>query len=438
MAADQRPQSDEELARLLRDACAEDLDPGAAERIAEGAWARAAKLQASGERPSPLTAFVRRPGVRRLAMAAGLVVAVTAATFALRGTDPALAVDGDPVEVLNDGKWRRTRRVAPGETVFVPAGIRTLTAKDGGTFLPELGSLFRVALDNGTLRIQVLRGGAEVDGAAVRLSLGDLRVDPDASNGGYAAWVGLDGDGDTQRPTGPGLGKLGVPRVRVSNGHAWLRHVTTGERLRLGDSESASVIQVRVDAGTQPHLVREELWSTDVPAQILAGTFMPTDVTMRGAAGLSVVFRGASNFKVVRIDQQQRANALFVMEEAMGLFTRSLADASAEVAVRIGVIQRGDRLAMPATGHLALPLTGPLTGSFTGSFTGARMLRLDSDVSEEMEFERNGAKTRLMRRTDGSLAVQAPDGVWRIFGSTDAAREAVPDLLKPFEQHLTR
>src|SRR5437016_2560723 len=73
----------------LRDAATPDLASGAAERIAAGAWERAARLRS--ER-APRFRVLRRGG-----WIAAAAVLVGVAVFALRGTDPVFAVEGEPV-----------------------------------------------------------------------------------------------------------------------------------------------------------------------------------------------------------------------------------------------------------------------------------------------------------------------------------------------------
>src|SRR5437899_548801 len=103
---------DDAMLRSLRDAARPGLAPGGAERIADGAWERAAVLRSGGV---PWFRIARRAG---WAVAAAIVAG--AAVVELRGTDPAFAVEGDPVNVERAGEWVATRTVAIGTVVEVP------------------------------------------------------------------------------------------------------------------------------------------------------------------------------------------------------------------------------------------------------------------------------------------------------------------------------
>src|SRR5688500_10227070 len=98
--------------RSLRDAADPRVEPDAAARIAEAAWRRAADLR--GARTIRWRRFRRAGG---LAAAAALFAA---AVYGLRGTEPAFAVEGDPVMVAKGGEWKPSRTVCAGAVVRVP------------------------------------------------------------------------------------------------------------------------------------------------------------------------------------------------------------------------------------------------------------------------------------------------------------------------------
>ena len=90
-------EADEALLRTLRSASEPKPDEGAAARIADGAWARAAAL---GTAPRRGFRVLGRGG---LLVAAALLAGVS--LFVLGGTDPVLAVEGDPVKVWKGKRW---------------------------------------------------------------------------------------------------------------------------------------------------------------------------------------------------------------------------------------------------------------------------------------------------------------------------------------------
>ena len=101
------PESDPVIERALAEASGPGLAPGAAGRIADGAWRRAAELRAS-----------RTPRFRvfgRLGFLTAAAAAIVGALVVFRRSEAAFAVEGDPVMVRRGGGWTSSLRVAADE-----------------------------------------------------------------------------------------------------------------------------------------------------------------------------------------------------------------------------------------------------------------------------------------------------------------------------------
>src|SRR6185436_19165904 len=96
-------------------------------------------------------------------------VVIAGAVLALRGTEPAFAVEGDPVMVKRHGAWVETRTVVVDVDVLVREGRSVLRWSDGGTLRPRAGSEFRLVRDAATpasIRVEFASGGGDVQGAS--------------------------------------------------------------------------------------------------------------------------------------------------------------------------------------------------------------------------------------------------------------------------------
>ena len=191
---------DDTVPSSLRDAADPRLEPGAAERIAAGAWGRASVLRAAA--PSPFRTL------RRAGWAAAAAVLVAAAAVALRGTDPVFAVEGDPVNVQRGGAWVETRSVSFDATVDVPAGVRVLRWTDGGLLRPSPGSRFRLVRGGSpaqAIRVEFERGGGDVEGGSFVVATREVEVERDPSALSLSISFTLDATD-------------GAPRVEVGSG----------------------------------------------------------------------------------------------------------------------------------------------------------------------------------------------------------------------------
>lgn len=263
------------LADALRAASGPGPDPGAAARIADRAWQRRSRTAAPARTSPRWGLLLGRSG---LAAAAALLVA--GALISLRGTDPLLAVEGDPVRVkrAGAGDWTRTREIRSGDLVDVPAGDRTLVLRDGGRMDPAPGARFRVAGRLASLAAPVcleFRGGAATfAGDAVSVLLADVDVVPERGPGAVRFKVSFD----------PSRATVERPAIEVFEGAVLLAAHSTGERLRVGSSETATAL---FDVhGTR--LALDETWRPELLGELLLGA-LPVDAWDAGGGGVHVL-----------------------------------------------------------------------------------------------------------------------------------------------------
>src|SRR5262245_10311425 len=191
------------MIEAVREAADPRLPPGTSSRIAEGAWARASASRRGGPR------FLSGP--RALwAAAAALLLAVS--LLALHGTDPAFAVEGDPVMVARGDGWAETNVVHLDSVVRVPdEGRRVLRWRDGGVLSPRPGSLFRFVRSDGGPhpgRIEFERGGGEFDGVSFVVAARDVVVEREPSAAEFRFSISLaaeDGEASVEVERGTAL-----------------------------------------------------------------------------------------------------------------------------------------------------------------------------------------------------------------------------------------
>lgn len=256
--------TDDRIARTLRDAADPALAPGAAERVAAGAWERAALIR-TGRAP-------RFRVLSRIAVPAAAAAVLAGVVFALRGTDAAFAVDGDPVMVRRGDEWISSRDVPLETLVRVPSGSRVLVSGAGDVVRPRPGSVFRCFARTDGFRVEFDAGGADVSGAGVVLSLRDevlMAPDPRAATARFS--FAFDDAGQ-------------APRFEVESGRADVRVVRSGERLVLGAAQRAALLPAGTSGGGR-RLAFLEAWTSDAPSRLARGGFSFVDAGFDGKGG---------------------------------------------------------------------------------------------------------------------------------------------------------
>jgi len=290
---------DDVIVRTLRAAAAPDLAPGAADRIAAGAWDRAAELRLRG--------FPRRRIVRRIGFTAAAAAVLVGAVYALRGPETAFAVEGDPVMVRRGDEWIAAREVPFDVLVRAPAGARVLRSRDGDVLRPRPGSVFRLARDTAfarpLCRAEFVEGGGDVDGAGFVVSIRDEVVverDPSAATFRLSFAVGD-----------------GAPRFEVSAGRAFARARGTNERLALATADRAAFLSVNVKGAVERRFARLESWSDAAAARIAKGALPLLDADFDGAGGITLVGgTNAGDFLAFDVPRQAVRDAMRCVNDA--------------------------------------------------------------------------------------------------------------------------
>jgi hypothetical protein len=254
------------MTRKLKAGADPGLAPGAPERIAAGAWDRAAQLRAGG---AP-----RRLALRRAGWTAAAAAVLVAAVYSLRGSDAAFAVEGDPVMVQRGDAWVSTFEVPAGVFVSAPAGARLLRSRAGDVLRPSPGSLFRLVAERAASRpvwrAEFTKGGGVVDGAGVVVAMrGEVVVERDPSAPKFQMTFALD---------------EGAPRFTVAAGRAVARAPGSGDRLRLDATERAAYLTISVRGAMERRLAKVETWSPAAAPQIV-------DADFHGSRGITLVGR---------------------------------------------------------------------------------------------------------------------------------------------------
>ena len=254
----------------VREAADPRLEPGASARISQGAWDRAAASRGGRSRflPGPRVAW---------AAAAAVLVAVT--LLALHGTEPAFAVEGDPVMVARGDEWLVTRKVDLDDVVRIPDdGTCVLRSSDLGFIFPLPGSEFRFVRIEGAsqdLRVEFARGGGEFDGASFVVATRDMVVQREPSAAELCFTISLtEDDGDAS--------------VSVERGSALVRSLATSERLLLRAAERAETIRLRLEGQACLRIAKVSDWTRAADAQIATGRIAFVDADFRGLGGITL------------------------------------------------------------------------------------------------------------------------------------------------------
>lgn len=361
---------DHHMIETLRDATEPQLAPGAASRIADGAWSRAATSPRRGPR------FLGGP---RVAWAAAAAVLVAVGVLALRGTDPAFAVDGDPVMVARGDRWVPESRVRLDDTVRVPdGGKRFLRWCDGGVLSPRPGSLFRFERTDAGLnqiRIAFERGGGEFDGTAFLVTAHDMVVGPGPSSAALKFTIELTADD-------------GEARVAVDRGSALVTSLATSDSLVVNAAERATAMRVRLGGQLCLKLAKVADWTPAAGSQIATGRLAVVDANFSPEGGITLF--GTT-----------RARELVALDVPV--------PAIPDAVMRVN-----------ATARFAFPVA----------------LRA-APYAARYRYEKDGRRVDVVRRADGTMVVSEA-GVDRDFADVAALRRDAPAVAALFGENLDK
>jgi hypothetical protein len=357
---------DHHVLDAVRDAADPRLEAGAAARISQGAWERAAASRGGSSR------FLAGP---RVAWAAAAAVLVAVSLLALHGTEPAFAVEGDPVMVARGGEWRVTRNVDLDDVVRVPEhGTCILRSRDIGVLSPLPGSEFRFVRLEGAphdFRIEFERGGGEFDGASFVVAARDVVVQREPSAVELCFTIALTED-------------AGDASVSVERGAALVRSIATSERLLLQPAERAETIRVRLEGQACRRIAKVSDWTRAADKQIASGRIAFVDADFRGLGGITLF--GTT-------DRRE----LVGFEVPLSEVRDAVRSVNAVAAIRFAV------------GHAVQPAA----------------------VHSICTYELGSRRVEAVKRTDGSVTV-SEQGATRVFADVASFRRDAPDVAALF------
>lgn len=378
---------------LLRDAADPDLAPGAAQRIADGAWERAQRASAASRSTS-----LRAP--RRLVVPAVAAASILVAlTLAVRGSAPAFAVDGDPVQVLRSDTWESARRVPVGSWVFVPQGANaTVRGSDGSLVAPRPGALFRIVASHvraRSWRVELRSGGAEVAGSRVDLAFtGALEVARDDESQPLRVTVTSGSTLDSAPERVEGI-VASSPAVRVLDGTARVADLRATDFLVLRASEGAGSFDVGRPGAPAFRVLREVAWTPDVAMHVF-----------RGANVVAAAPRGEGGVSVALMEPGAGARAFFIASPL-----------------------RDEAISM-------LNLATTQRAAFEFETRVVRTERAASPDTASYECVQDGRRTAITIRGDGSARLERTGEPPRDFVSLAALRRDAPDAAALFGDKL--
>lgn len=402
----------EPLVRLLREASDAALPGGAAERIADRAWARATEIRSA----PPAARAVALP---RIAWTGAAAAAVGGLLLLLPVGGPAFAVDGDPVQVLREDRWSPARSVPLDRWVWVPAGARSVRTDDGSTIAPQPGAVFRIVRSQGVRpawRVEMRSGDAEVSGSSLVLAVADRMEVVDArppatadAGPSHGLRVRVSFSASAHGAPGP-RGTASLPPaeadavVRVLSGEARVAGAAGDDLLLVRPSQAVTTIDIDRDGRTERRLAMECGWSDDIAASLLRGSLVMG--AGRGPGGdVSLALRTpGSRFLAVRVPREAAAATI----EQVNLLTLHAAEARTRTDAR------------PAD---------------AGTGTVAASRGASPHVVAEFVHERDGKRTAIRVRDDGSATLER-GGAAEEYPDLASLRRAAPDAAGLFGDRL--
>jgi hypothetical protein len=409
------------VARAVRAASTPELCTGAARRIADGAWERAQaapRVAPSRSFLSALPASVHPSTIRRWAIAAVAVIAVGIGAYTLRPSEPAFAIDGDPVQVLRGDRWvNESRSVRPGATVFVANGSRTLRGP-GAEIVPEPGSTFRIVSEPGTtrFRIEILGGGAEVSGNSVHLAMADMDIRPNLARGAVRVFASVPPAlaGVPTQQLNTSSERLTHARIEIRLGEARLSRLSTGEHLVLSGEDKAALLPVATEGARVFRLGRVREYTSRVAMHIAMGH--PVIQMHETGAGTIAVLGGPDDAVTgFTITNRELPFALDDMHSAMMTLASRLHTTDLDFAPPGTAITWGDASATIDT--LAADARQTMT---------------------ELVHEVHGREHRVIVSGDGTVVVEHVGGDKATYASLESARENDPEAVAPLAAFLRR
>jgi hypothetical protein len=402
----------ETFRRLLHDAAEAELAPGAAERIADRAWERAAELRRDAGGAGRF-----RPRLLPLAAAAAVLAA---AVIALRGTEPAFAVDGDAVQVRCGDEWKTSRKVPVGSWVFSPKGTKSsVRGTDGSLVRPRPGALFRIvaAAPRPAWRVELRSGDAEVSGGAISLRIADsLEV---ARSGEHdvlrvVASLGAALDDAPVQIDATDVPAARTPWVRSLDGTVRVADLCGPDVMLLRPAEVAVRLTFATDGRSVSRLARETSWSPDTPAHVLLGERVVAAYP-RFSGGFSIALESSdARLRSVSVAPEFRTEAI----AQLGL----VAAAQAQIQACAFQVVPPERVGGPDAPVVQIGWTADLTPP--------------SPVCAEYTHESDRRTTRIVVRVDGTARFERTGADPREFATLAALREAEPAAAALFGDRL--
>jgi hypothetical protein len=414
-------ENDARLVEAVRGISGDAPDAAAMAAIADGAWARA---QGHHKRAPRNLLFLRPLG---LVAAALLICAVVWNTFT---PEPALAVDGDHMDVWAKGAWKSDSQVRPGEWIFTPSGTRRVRFENGSSIQPEPGTVFRIEsrdIDGSNsempFRVEIRRGSVAYDGNPLSLRVSDVDVTPKPRNGFLS--LAVSSNDDTRvAPVSPDAvlrALRSLPRVAVSSGSVVVRVRDTGESMELGQAQAATLFATGGSGGVH-RLTRLRSWSQDVPADVIKGNLViDASPTENGGA---MVLLGGRFPETVEISPAQRAQAFASLNLAMDVCNALLADLELDID-------------MEATGPSRWRLSEGGRQKISMRFPIATQLPRAIYHETDITLEERGVRTKWHLSADGSCALLT-DGSTQTYSSFPLFEKAHPQLAEMFRPHLRK
>ncbi len=406
---------------------------GTAERIADTAWERArGTRKPTSARPFLSTLFAS--SLRRWAAAAIVLAAAGAGTFALRPTEAAFAIDGDPVQVLRGDRWEsETRVVHPGATIFVQGGTRTLRGP-GAEITPDPGSTFRIVGDGDaqSFRLEILGGGAEISGKSIRLVVADFDMQPTLTSRTVRVFASVPAPiaGAPSPELALTTDRLKQVRFEVRLGDARVTRRSTGEHIDLSDADVAALLPVPTDGAHVFRLARLRDYTSNIAVRIAMGH--PVIDVHEAAAGTIAVLGGPDNVVTgFTIRGDELPFALDEMHQGMLTLVTQL-NAVRTARPHAGSVGGDSEVRVRAVAWRGFG--GPIDELTRLEQLEDRAMESRQTLTECVRVE-NGQRVRVVVSQDGTVLVER-NGVERTYASRADARAVDPEALAPLADFL--